>query len=133
MMKLSENNQITPNFQANKLLAVNKSNSQHNEIKTRMVIAQKSNALCLNQMNIDVIMPDVSSSLSRYLWAMPVQIFKMRNLIRLDLGFNNIVKLNPLIGQLSNLQQLWLNDNPLRELPLEISECHKLKVGPRSH
>jgi len=47
-MKLSESNQITPNFLPNKLLAVNKSNSQHNEIKTRMVIAQKSNALCLN-------------------------------------------------------------------------------------
>ena len=51
----------------------------------------------------------------------------MTNLIRLDLSFNNIVKLNPQIGELSNLQQLWLNDNPLREVPFELSNCHKLK------
>lgn len=51
----------------------------------------------------------------------------MTNLIRLDLSFNNIVKLNPRISELVNLQQLWLNDNPLREIPSEISKCTKLK------
>ena len=51
----------------------------------------------------------------------------MTNLLRLDLSFNNIVKLNPQIGDLSNLQQLWLNDNPLREVPVELSKCHKMK------
>ena len=51
----------------------------------------------------------------------------MINLIRLDLSFNNIVKLSPLIGSLSNLQQLWLNDNPLREVPVELSNCHKMR------
>ena len=71
---------IEPNFKANKLLAVNKSNAQHNEIKTRMTIAQKSNALHLNNMNLDIVLPDV---------------FKMKNLLRLDLSFNNIVKLSP--------------------------------------
>ena len=53
----------------------------------------------------------------------------MVNLTRLDLSFNNIVKLSPRIGELVNLQQLWLNDNPLREVPLAISQCHKLKVN----
>ena len=59
-------------------------------------------------MNLDVVMPEV---------------FKMTNLVRLDLSYNNIVKLSPQISQLCNLQQLWLNDNPLREVPIEISEC----------
>ena len=51
----------------------------------------------------------------------------MKNLLRLDLSYNNIVKLSPQIGELPNLQQLWLNDNPLREVPIEISSCQKLK------
>jgi len=63
-------------------------------------------------MNLDTVLPAV---------------FNMRNLIRLDLSFNNIVKLNPKIGELSNLQQLWLNDNPLREIPIEICSCQKLR------
>jgi hypothetical protein len=50
---------INPDFKANKLLAVNKSNAQHNEIKTRMTVAQRSNALTLNNMNIDVVLPEV--------------------------------------------------------------------------
>ena len=40
-------------------------------------------------MNIDDVLPEI---------------FKMTNLVRLDLSFNNIVKLNPLIGTLTNLQ-----------------------------
>ena len=103
---------IAPKFQQNKLLAVNKSNAQHNEIKTRMTVALKSNALCLNQMNLSSILPEV---------------FKLTNLVRLDLSFNNLVKLSPQIDKLSNLQQLWLNDNPLREIPVEISNCLKLR------
>jgi len=103
---------IAPHFEPNKLLAVNKSNAQHNEVRTRLTVAKRSNALHLNQMNIDVVMPDV---------------FKLTNLVRLDLSFNNIVKLSPQIQQLQNLQQLWLNDNPLREVPLELSYCQKLK------
>ena len=53
----------------------------------------------------------------------------MLNLTRLDLSYNNIVKLSPEIGQLKNLQQLWLNDNPLREIPIEVQNCQKLKVS----
>jgi len=79
---------ITADFKPNKLLAVNKANGQHNEVKTRLVQAQRSHALHLSQMNLDQVLPEV---------------FKMKNLIRLDLSFNNIVKLNPLIGDLTNL------------------------------
>ena len=53
---------IAPHFEANKLLAVNKSNAQHNEVQTRLTVAKRSNALHLNQMNIDIVMPDVSSN-----------------------------------------------------------------------
>ena len=53
-----------------------------------MVQAQKSNALHLSQMNLDKVLPEV---------------FTMTNLLRLDLSFNNIVKLDPKIGDLSNL------------------------------
>ena len=54
-----------------------------------MIQAQKSNALHLSQMNLDVVLPEV---------------FQMTNLTRLDLSFNNIVKLGSQIGDLSNLQ-----------------------------
>ena len=55
---------IKPDFNANKLLAVNKSNKQHDEIKTRMIVAQKSNALHVNNMNLDSVLPSVSFILS---------------------------------------------------------------------
>ena len=71
---------IRADFKPNKLLAVNKNNAQHKEVATRMTIAKKSNALHLNQMNIDIVMPEV---------------FAMKNLVRLDLSFNAIVKLSP--------------------------------------
>ena len=53
----------------------------------------------------------------------------MLNLTRLDLSYNNIVKLSPEIGKLKNLQQLWLNDNPMREIPTEVQNCQKLRVS----
>ena len=43
----------------------------------------------LSQMNLDVVIPEV---------------FSMTNLVRLDLSFNNIVKMNPQIGDMINLQ-----------------------------
>ena len=59
-MQQSSNFAIEPNFNPNKLLAVNKSNKQHDEIKTRMITAQKSNALHINNMNLDTVLPSVS-------------------------------------------------------------------------
>jgi len=43
---------IKADFTPNKRLATNKGNAQHNEIKTRMQVAQKTKALHLNQLNI---------------------------------------------------------------------------------
>ena len=103
---------ITADFKPNKLLATNKANAQHNEVKTRIVTAQRSKSLHLSQMNLDVVLPEV---------------FKLTMLTRLDLSYNNIVRLDPRIGELQNLQILWLNDNPLREIPLELTTCYKLK------
>ena len=37
------------------------------------------------------------------------------------------MRLDPRIGDLCNLQILWLNDNPLREVPLELNDCYKLR------
>ena len=87
-MTFNYSKMITADFKPNKLLATNKANGQHNEIKMRMTSAQRSNALHLSQMNLDHILPEV---------------FSMTNLIRLDLSFNNIVKLSTQIGELTNL------------------------------
>ncbi len=73
-------NRIKPDYEDNKLLAVNKANGQHQEINTRILIAKKSNVLHLNNINISVVMPEI---------------FNLNKLIRLDLSFNNIVKLSP--------------------------------------
>lgn len=54
---------IKKDFQPNKLLATNKNNAQHNEIQTRLKVAQKTNALHLNQLNIDIVLPEVIESL----------------------------------------------------------------------
>ena len=105
---------IKSEFSANKLLATNKANGQHDEVRTRLALAKKTNSLHLNQLCLDTVLPEV---------------FSLKNLVRLDLSFNNIVKLSPRIGDLQALQQLWLNDNPLREVPLEIAKCHKLRVS----
>jgi Leucine-rich repeat (LRR) protein len=80
--------QIRSDFEPNKLLATNKSNAQHNEVRTRMTLAKKTNSLHLNQLNIDAILPEI---------------FTLVNLTRLDLSFNNIVKLSPRIGDMANL------------------------------
>ncbi len=69
-------------------MATNKSNAQHNEVRTRLTLAKKTNSLHLNQLNLDSVIPEV---------------FSLVNLVRLDLSFNNIVKLSPKIGDMANL------------------------------
>ncbi len=59
-MQAAKSKEIAPHFTANKNLAINKSNHQHNEIKTRMIVAQKSHSLSLNQMNLNTVLPEVS-------------------------------------------------------------------------
>jgi len=48
-------------------------------------LAKKTKSLHLNQLNLDTVIPEV---------------FSLLNLTRLDLSFNNIVKLSPRIGDL---------------------------------
>jgi len=72
--------EIKPHFVHNKGLAVNKANAQHNQIKTLLEVAKRSMALHLNNMNLNSVLPEV---------------FKMEKLTRLDLSYNNIVKLSP--------------------------------------
>lgn len=50
---------IKADYKHNKLISTNKNNAQHNEIKTRMKVAAKTNALHLNQLNLDSILPEV--------------------------------------------------------------------------
>jgi hypothetical protein len=56
---------IKSEFTPNKLLATNKNNAQHNEIKTRIMVAKKTNSLHLNQLNIDIILPEVTLNLHK--------------------------------------------------------------------
>lgn len=51
---------IKSEFTPNKQLATNKNNAQHNELKTRLALARKTNALHLNQLNINSVFPEVT-------------------------------------------------------------------------
>lgn len=57
----------------------------------------------------------------------PAQVFDLPLLRRLDLSNNEIRSLPPDLGKLRNLEQLWLNDNPLESLPDEIEGCVSLR------
>lgn len=58
----------------------------------------------------------------------PVEVFTLRNLVRLDLGFNNLQSLDSKIGELRSLQDLWLNDNPLEAMPVSVSRLTQLRA-----
>ncbi|CEL92581.1 unnamed protein product [Vitrella brassicaformis CCMP3155] len=64
---------------------------------------------------------NLSDSLPPVLWSLTA-------LIRLDLGFNNIRKLDARIGRLTSVQSLFLNDNPLYVVPEALSLCIMLKT-----
>ncbi|KAF0689461.1 Aste57867_19096 [Aphanomyces stellatus] len=65
----------------------------------------------------------------------PADLFRLNfsSLYRLDLGFNLIRTLPDAIGQLTSLEQLWINDNPLVSLPSSIYKCSKLNVLDLNH
>ena len=68
-----------------------------------------------------------------HLSKLPPEIYKLSKLEILDIGFNQLKKLNPEIGQLTNLRKLFLNDNRLTNLPPEIGKLSKLEVLSLRH
>ena len=60
--------------------------------------------------------------------SIPKSIFSLSKLQVLDLSWNrNIVELSPLIGNLANLEELYLETNLIQELPKEFGNLTKLK------
>eukprot|EP00948_MAST-09A_sp_MAST-9A-sp1_P000680 g680.t1 len=59
----------------------------------------------------------------------PSTIFELSNLWRLDLSGNCIQEVSSSVGNLSRLEELWLNENRyLQELPPEIEHCKQLRT-----
>jgi Leucine-rich repeat (LRR) protein len=52
----------------------------------------------------------------------------MTDLVRLDLGHNEITEIPDQISRLTSLEQLWVNSNPVRTISPELYQCSKLKV-----
>ena len=52
----------------------------------------------------------------------------MLDVIEVDFGYNNLTKISPKIGKLSNLYYLNLSYNKLIELPTEIYNLTNLKI-----
>ena len=62
------------------------------------------------------------------LTSIPPEVFEMTDLVRLDLGHNEITEIPDDIGKLTKLEQLWANDNPVKTLSPQLYCCTKLKV-----
>ena len=56
----------------------------------------------------------------------PEEVFTMTNLVRLDLGWNHLEEISPRIGELAKLEELWLNRNPLKTLPVELESSSRM-------
>ena len=52
----------------------------------------------------------------------------MKELVRLDLGWNELEEIPEQISELPNLEQLWINDNPLVDIHPNMCRIKKLKV-----
>lgn len=59
---------------------------------------------------------------------MPSAVLKLTDLVLLDLSFNSIEALPPSIIQLTALENFWVNDNPLKEIPVELAGLRRLRV-----
>jgi hypothetical protein len=87
------------------------------EIKYKLQQAEKTKILALPNLNL--------FKLPEGVLALP--------LVRLDLSRNSLNSLPPGIGRLVLLQQLWVNDNPLTDLPEELCTCIQLRVVDASN
>jgi hypothetical protein len=64
----------------------------------------------------------------------PAPVFDLMMLTRLDLGRNKLTSVPAEVGQLSFLEELWLNDNEyLADLPAELESCKRLTVLDLRH
>ena len=54
--------------------------------------------------------------------------FQLINLKVIDLSFNNIEAIPSEIKVFQELTALFMNNNPLRTIPVELAECKKLKM-----
>lgn len=82
------------------------------EVKYKLQQAEKTKVLALPSLN---------------LFQVPEKVLTLP-LLRLDLSRNSLSALPRGIGRLTVLQQLWINDNPIRELPEELKSCVQLRV-----
>mmetsp|Transcript_8619 Transcript_8619/g.9795 ORF Transcript_8619/g.9795 Transcript_8619/m.9795 type:complete len:104 (+) Transcript_8619:3-314(+) len=98
---------IEPDYEANSNQPISKS-GLHRELVAKIKLSKKSKSLHFCSLNLDYI---------------PSEVFSLTKLIRLDLSYNNLVKISEEIGTFTSLSQLWLNDNPLREVPTAIANC----------
>jgi Leucine-rich repeat (LRR) protein len=57
----------------------------------------------------------------------PKELLLFKNLISLDLRFNNIQELPTWIGELITLKYIYLGDNPITQFPKEFSQLKSLK------
>ena len=65
----------------------------------------------------------------RRLRYIPTEIFsQLPNLKRLDLGCNRLVEVDPRIAELTQLEELWLNENPLEAVPSTLDQNRRLRV-----
>jgi len=72
--------------------------SGHMEYNSRLEQAAKSGVLHLSHLDLEEI---------------PKEVFSLTNLVRLDVGWNQIRCVPDEIAQLSKLEELWLNNNPV--------------------
>lgn len=63
------------------------------------------------------------------LTSIPPPVLNLSMITRLDLSHNNLAELTPDIQLMVNLENLWLNGNPLAAIPSELQHCRKLKVS----
>ena len=79
----------------------------------RLEQARRTGMLCLSNMGLTEI---------------PNEVFQIKELSRLDIGFNELREIPAEIAKLEKLEQLWINSNPLTSLHPQLCKCSRLKV-----